>query len=109
MLRAIRTQIKWEFVDDFEDLMITCSIGATYSPNNGHEYEELFKKADYCLYVAKEKEETDMYSLGMISIRIHMRILLIQRIRMSMMAGNEGTQISYRHYGEFFRRWQSDY
>ena len=26
MLRAIRTQIKWEFVDDFEDLMITCSI-----------------------------------------------------------------------------------
>ena len=41
--------------DDFEDLMITCSIGAAYSPNNGHEYEELFKKADYCLYVAKEK------------------------------------------------------
>ena len=40
---------------DFEDLMITCSIGAAYSPNNGHEYEELFKKADYCLYVAKEK------------------------------------------------------
>lgn len=55
MLRAIRTQIKWEFVDDFEDLMITCSIGAAYSPNNGHEYEELFRKADYCLYVAKEK------------------------------------------------------
>lgn len=55
MLRAIRTQIKREFVDDFEDLMITCSIGAAYSPNNGHEYEELFKKADYCLYVAKEK------------------------------------------------------
>ena len=55
MLRAIRTQIKWEFVDDFEDLMITCSIGASFSPNNGTEYEELFKKADYCLYVAKEK------------------------------------------------------
>lgn len=55
MLRAIRTQIKWEFVDDFEDLTITCSIGASYSPNNGTEYEELFKKADYCLYVAKEK------------------------------------------------------
>ena len=55
MLRAIRTQIKWEFVDDFEDLMITCSIGASFSPNNGTEYEELFKKADFCLYVAKEK------------------------------------------------------
>lgn len=55
MLRAIRTQIKWEFVDDFEDLMITCSIGASFSPNNGTEYEELFRKADFCLYVAKEK------------------------------------------------------
>lgn len=55
MLRAIRTQIKWEFVDDFEDLMITCSIGASFSPNNGTEYEELFEKADFCLYVAKEK------------------------------------------------------
>lgn len=35
--------------------MITCSIGASFSPNNGTEYEELFKKADFCLYVAKEK------------------------------------------------------
>lgn len=41
MLRAIRTQIKWEFVDDFEDLTITCSIGASYSPNNGREMKEL--------------------------------------------------------------------
>lgn len=55
MLRAIRTQIKWEFVDDFEDLTITCSIGAAYSPTYGTEYEELFRKADFCLYVAKEK------------------------------------------------------
>lgn len=55
MLRAIRTQIKWEFVNDFEDITITCSIGASFSPNNGTEYEELFRKADYCLYVAKEK------------------------------------------------------
>ncbi|MDD5827843.1 MAG: GGDEF domain-containing protein [Lachnospira sp.] len=55
MLRAIRTQIKWEFTGDFEDFMITCSIGAAFSPNNGTEYEELFKKADYCLYIAKEK------------------------------------------------------
>lgn len=55
ILRAIRTQIKWEFVNDFEDIMITCSIGAAICPNNGKDYEELFKKADYCLYVAKEK------------------------------------------------------
>lgn len=55
MLRAIRTQIKWEFAGDFEDFMITCSIGASFAPNNGTEFEDLFKKADYCLYIAKEK------------------------------------------------------
>lgn len=55
ILRAIRTQIKWEFNGDFEDITISCSIGAAFSPNNGTEYEELFRKADYCLYVAKEK------------------------------------------------------
>lgn len=55
VLRAIRTQIKWEFAEEFGDHNITCSIGAAICPNNGTEYEELFKKADYCLYVAKEK------------------------------------------------------
>lgn len=55
MLRAIRTQVKWEFADDFEDFMITCSIGASICPNNGRDFEDLFKKADYCLYIAKEK------------------------------------------------------
>ena len=35
MLRAIRTQIKWEFAGDFEDFSITCSIGASIEPNNG--------------------------------------------------------------------------
>lgn len=55
MLRAIRTQIKWEFNGDFDDLSITCSLGASICPDNGTEYEELFKKADYCLYIAKEK------------------------------------------------------
>lgn len=55
MLRAIRTQIKWEFAGDFDDFVITCSIGASIAPNNGKEFEDLFKKADYCLYIAKEK------------------------------------------------------
>ena len=55
MLRAIRTQIKWEFAEDFENLSITCSIGASIFPVNGRDYEDLFKKADYCLYIAKEK------------------------------------------------------
>lgn len=55
MLREIRTQIKWEFAEDFENLSITCSIGASIFPVNGRDYEDLFKKADCCLYIAKEK------------------------------------------------------
>lgn len=55
MLRAIRTQIKWEFAEDFDNLSITCSIGASIFPVNGRDYEDLFKKADCCLYIAKEK------------------------------------------------------
>ena len=55
ILRAIRTQVKWEFKNDYENFQVTTSIGVAFSPNNGHEYEELFKKADFCLYVAKEK------------------------------------------------------
>lgn len=55
VLRAVRTQVKWEFAEDFSDFVITCSIGAAICPNNGHEFEDLFQKADYCLYVAKEK------------------------------------------------------
>lgn len=55
VLRAVRTQVKWEFAEDFADFSITCSIGAAICPNNGHEFEDLFQKADYCLYVAKEK------------------------------------------------------
>lgn len=55
MLRAIRTQIKWEFAEDFENLSITCSIGASIFPVNGRDYEDLFEKADCCLYIAKEK------------------------------------------------------
>lgn len=55
VLRAVKTQVKWEFAEDFEDFSITCSIGAAICPNNGYDFEDLFQKADYCLYVAKEK------------------------------------------------------
>ena len=55
ILRAIRTQVKWDFKNDYENFQVTTSIGVAFSPNNGHDYEELFKKADFCLYVAKEK------------------------------------------------------
>lgn len=55
MLRAIRTQIKWEFSNDFDSFSVTCSIGASIGPINGNTYEDLFNKADFCLYLAKEK------------------------------------------------------
>lgn len=56
LLRSIRTQVKWEFKNDFQgEFSVTTSIGAAVYPDNGRDYESLFKKADFCLYVAKEK------------------------------------------------------
>jgi diguanylate cyclase (GGDEF)-like protein len=55
MLRTIRDQIKLEFSKDFEGLSITCSMGAAISPKSGKTFEELFSKADFCLYISKEK------------------------------------------------------
>ena len=40
--------------------MITCSIGAAYSPNNGHEYEELFRESRL-LSVCSEEKGRDRY------------------------------------------------
>lgn len=55
LLRTIRDQIKMEFSKDFGGLSITCSMGAAISPKSGKTFEELFSKADFCLYVSKEK------------------------------------------------------
>lgn len=66
---------------------VTTSIGVAFSPNNGHEYEELFKKADFCLYVAKEKGRDRYVFSGMRYIKSLMRILLTRRIRYLMTAG----------------------
>lgn len=55
ILRAIRTQLKWEFINDFTDFVVTVSIGASQYPKDGKDYDTLFRKADYCLYTAKEK------------------------------------------------------
>ncbi|SDM51274.1 GGDEF domain-containing protein [Lachnospira pectinoschiza] len=54
-LRAVRTQIKWEFINDFADFNITCSIGSSIYPKDASNYDELFRIADFCLYIAKEK------------------------------------------------------
>jgi len=55
VLRAILTNVRKAFEDFFEDIKITASIGAAVHPDNAIEYEELFKKADFCLYRAKDK------------------------------------------------------
>lgn len=55
ILRAIRTQVKWEFANDQRGLSITCSLGAAVYPTDAQNYEALFKKADFCLYFAKQK------------------------------------------------------
>ena len=55
MLRAVLVQVRKEFAGNFEGINITCSLGAAVYPTNGTTYDELFKKADFCLYRAKDK------------------------------------------------------
>lgn len=54
-LRAILVQVKKEFEGNFEGISLTCSLGAAVYPTNGETYEDLFQKADFCLYIAKDK------------------------------------------------------
>lgn len=54
-LRSIQSSIKLAFDKMFEGIHITCSIGCAIHPKDGETYEELFKKADFCLYRAKNK------------------------------------------------------
>lgn len=55
VLRAIMVQVKKEFEGNFDDIVLSCSVGAAVYPTNGTTYDELFKKADFCLYRAKDK------------------------------------------------------
>lgn len=55
MLRAVMVQVHKEFEGNFEGINITCSLGAAVYPTNGTTYDELFRKADFCLYRAKDK------------------------------------------------------
>ena len=54
-LQAILETVRDNFADSFDDIKITTSIGASVFPDNGTTYDELFKKADFCLYRAKDK------------------------------------------------------
>ena len=55
MLRALLVHVKKEFKGNFEGVELTCSIGAAVCPTNGTTYDDLFRKADFCLYRAKDK------------------------------------------------------
>lgn len=54
ILKTISKHIQWAF-EDVEGLTVTTSIGIAKCPDDGVVYEELFQKADKCLYIAKAK------------------------------------------------------
>ena len=54
-LRTIRTNIEWEYKDKWEDVKVTCSMGAAVYPDNGSNYDDIFSLADKMLYIAKSK------------------------------------------------------
>lgn len=55
VLKTISKQIEWEFQDIKEGLVVTTSWGIAKFPDDGKSFEELFQKADKCLYIAKRK------------------------------------------------------
>ena len=55
VLTSIRKQVQSTFENREESCKVTLSIGISKAPTNGITYDELFKKADKCLYLAKFK------------------------------------------------------
>ncbi len=55
VLRSIMVSIRNAFENMFDDIHITASLGCAVFPKDGESYSELFKKADFCLYRAKDK------------------------------------------------------
>lgn len=55
LLTTMRKELQFAFEDRLEDFKLTLSIGVSLFPKDGTDYEELFKKADKCLYLAKSK------------------------------------------------------
>lgn len=56
-LRAVLTSIRKRVQNTFEDqgCKVTLSIGVSRAPADGSTYQDLFRKADKCLYLAKNK------------------------------------------------------
>ena len=55
ILKIISKHVEWAFQDIKDSLRITLSCGVSKSPEDGADFEELFRKADKALYIAKEK------------------------------------------------------
>lgn len=54
VMKVIDKHAKWAFYEK-EGFNVSFSIGISKFPEDGTTYEELFKKADKCLYIAKDK------------------------------------------------------
>lgn len=55
IFKTISKNIQWEYQDIKETMAITTSCGVAKFPDDAANFEDLFKKADKALYVAKEK------------------------------------------------------
>ncbi len=55
LLTSMRKKLQYAFDSRVEDFGVTLSVGVSEYPKDGSGYEELFRKADKCLYLAKEK------------------------------------------------------
>jgi len=53
--RNIRIGIQWSIEAESPESVVTCSMGIARAPLNANNYEDLFKIADKCLYIAKDK------------------------------------------------------
>jgi len=54
-LKSIRMTVESKFKGVGGRIDLTVSIGTAKYPTDGHTYDDLFRKADTCLYIAKEK------------------------------------------------------
>ena len=64
ILRSIKNGINSLYSIESYGFMQTTSIGCARAPLNTGDYKELFKLADYALYLAKEKESIRSYHIN---------------------------------------------
>lgn len=55
VIREIRSNVELCFKDKLDGIKVTCSVGTATFPDDAQNYDDLFKLADHCLYVAKTK------------------------------------------------------